>query len=86
MHNCVTELYGIRWQYDVHGRAVEKDGGQTCYRYDPRGRRISKISQQLSQGRLSGKAVTTRFVWEGYRSPTTTFRLPIYVYSDIILM
>ena len=53
-------------------------------RYDPLGRRISKTSQQLLQGRPSGNVVTTRFVWEGYRllqeihdgTPLT------YVYSD----
>ena len=113
MHNRVTELNGIRWQYDIHGRTTEKDDGQTrwryrydgehrltdviseprdrnkprtkvSFRYDPLGRRISKTRQQLLQGRPSGKAVTTRFVWEGYRllqeihddTPLT------YVYSD----
>ena len=113
MHNRVTELNGIRWQYDIHGRTTEKDDGQTrwryrydgehrltdviseprdrnkprtkvSFRYDPLGRRISKTRQQLLQGRPSGNAVTTRFVWEGYRllqeihddTPLT------YVYSD----
>ncbi len=113
MHNRVTELNGIRWQYDIHGRTTEKGDGQTrwryrydgehrltdviseprdrnkprtkvSFRYDPLGRRISKTRQQLLQGRPSGKAVTTRFVWEGYRllqeihddTPLT------YVYSD----
>ena len=113
MHNRVTELNGIRWQYDIHGRTTEKDDGHTrwryrydgehrlteviseprdrnkprtkvSFRYDPLGRRISKTSQQLLQGSPSGNAVTTRFVWEGYRllqeihdgTPLT------YVYSD----
>ena len=113
LHNRVTELNGIRWQYDIHGRTTEKDDGQTrwryrydgehhltevlseprdrnkprtkvSFRYDPLGRRISKTSQQLLQGRPSGNTVTTRFVWEGYRllqeihdgTPLT------YVYSD----
>ena len=113
MHNRVTELNGIRWQYDIHGRTTEKGDGQTrwryrydgehrltdvfseprdrnkprtkvSFRYDPLGRRISKTRQQLLQGRPSARAVTTRFVWEGYRllqeihddTPLT------YVYSD----
>jgi len=113
MHNRVTELNGIRWQCDIHGRTTEKDDGQirwryrydgehrltdviseprdrnkprtkVSFRYDPLGRRISKTSQSLLQGRPSGNAVTTRFVWEGYRllqeihdgTPLT------YVYSD----
>ncbi|OWS88053.1 hypothetical protein CEQ53_24225, partial [Enterobacter hormaechei] len=35
-HNRLTQLNGIRWRYDVHGRTVEKDNGQTRwhYRYD----------------------------------------------------
>jgi len=39
MYNRVTELNGIRWQYDIHGRTTEKDDGQTRwrYRYDPLG-------------------------------------------------
>ena len=37
------------------------------FRYNPLGRRISKTSKQLLQGRPSGNAVMTRFVWGGYR-------------------
>ncbi|MEN4818643.1 RHS repeat-associated core domain-containing protein, partial [Pantoea agglomerans] len=112
-HNRVTELNGIRWQYDIHGRTTEKDDGQTrwryrydgehrltdviseprdrnkprtkvSFRYDPLGRRISKTSQQLLQGRPSGNAVTTRFVWEGYRLLQEIHDgIPLtYVYSD----
>ncbi|MFY7309588.1 RHS repeat protein, partial [Enterobacter cloacae complex sp. IR5412] len=35
-HNRLTQLNGIRWRYDIHGRIVEKDNGQTRwhYRYD----------------------------------------------------
>jgi len=35
-HNRVTQLNGIRWRYDIHGRTVEKDNGQIRwhYRYD----------------------------------------------------
>ena len=113
MHNRVTELNGIRWQYDIHGRTTEKDDGHTrwryrydgehrltdviseprdrnkprtkvSFRYDPLGRRISKTSQQLLQGRPSGNAVTTRFVWEGYRLLQEIHDgIPLtYVYSD----
>jgi hypothetical protein len=33
MHNRVTELNVIRWQYDIHGRTTEQDDGQTRRRY-----------------------------------------------------
>jgi len=54
------------------------------FRYDPLGRRISKTSQQLLQGRPSDRAVTTRFVWEGYRLLQEIHDdIPLtYVYSD----
>jgi len=41
------QLNGIRWQYDVHGRTVEKDNGQTRwhYRYDGEHRLTEVISQ-----------------------------------------
>ena len=111
--NRLTQLNGIRWRYDVHGRTVEKDNGQTrwhyrydgehrltevisqprdrnrpqtevSFRYDPLGRRISKTRRQMLGGQPTGKPVTTRFVWEGFRllqevhgdEPLT------YVYSD----
>nr|MBB2843808.1 YD repeat-containing protein [Enterobacter ludwigii] len=32
-HNCLTQLNGIRWRYDIHGRTVEKDNGQTRWHY-----------------------------------------------------
>ena len=48
-------------------RDRNKPRTKVSFRYDPLGRRISKTSQQLLQGRPSGNAVTTRFVWEGYR-------------------
>ena len=46
-HNRVTQLNGIRWQYDIHGRTVEKDNGQTRwhYRYDGEHRLTEVISQ-----------------------------------------
>ncbi|MCL9630417.1 hypothetical protein [Enterobacter ludwigii] len=31
-HNRLTQLNGIRWRYDIHGRTVEKDNGQTRWR------------------------------------------------------
>ncbi|MDA4748031.1 RHS repeat protein, partial [Enterobacter hormaechei] len=86
----------IRWRYDIHGRTVEKDNGQTrwhyrydgehrltevisqprdrnrpqtevSFRYDPLGRRISKTRRQMLGGQPTGRPVTTRFVWEGFR-------------------
>ncbi|MFB4663648.1 type IV secretion protein Rhs, partial [Enterobacter kobei] len=95
-HNRLTQLNGIRWRYDIHGRTVEKDNGQTRwhyrydgehrltevisqprdrnkpqtqvnFRYDPLGRRISKTRRQMLGGQPTGKPVTTRFVWEGFR-------------------
>ncbi|MBT1822059.1 hypothetical protein KKZ94_09850 [Enterobacter hormaechei] len=27
-HNRLTQLNGIRWRYDIHGRTVEKDNGR----------------------------------------------------------
>ena len=112
-HNRVTQLNGIRWQYDIHGRTVEKDDGQTCwhyrydgehrltevisqphdrtrpqvtvsFRYDPLGRRISKTSRRTLAGQPHGKAVTTRFVWEGFRLlQEIRNEVPLtYVYSD----
>ncbi len=65
-------------------RDRNKPRTKVSFRYDPLGRRISKTRQQRLQGRPSARAVTTRFVWEGYRllqeihddTPLT------YVYSD----
>ncbi|MCH9423793.1 RHS repeat protein, partial [Enterobacter hormaechei] len=57
---------------------------EVSFRYDPLGRRISKTRRQMLGGQPTGKPVTTRFVWEGFRllqevhgdEPLT------YVYSD----
>jgi len=65
-------------------RDRNKPRSEVSFRYDPLRRRISKTSQQQLQGRAADSAVTTRFVWEGYRllqeihdgTPLT------YVYSD----
>ncbi|EOC1340151.1 RHS repeat protein, partial [Cronobacter dublinensis] len=45
--NRVTQLNGIQWRYDIHGRTVEKDNGQTRwrYRYDGEHRLTDVISQ-----------------------------------------
>ncbi|WP_235470230.1 DUF6531 domain-containing protein, partial [Franconibacter pulveris] len=45
--NRVTQLNGIQWRYDIHGRTVEKDNGQTRwrYRYDAEHRLTDVISQ-----------------------------------------
>ncbi|PZL87470.1 hypothetical protein CKF43_20970 [Pantoea graminicola] len=48
-------------------RDRNKPHTKVSFRYDPLGRHIIKTRQQLFQGRPSGNAVTTRFVWEGYR-------------------
>ncbi|ESL81760.1 hypothetical protein L423_00008 [Enterobacter roggenkampii] len=111
-HNRVTQLNGIRWRYDIHGRTVEKDNGQirhyrydgehrltevisqprdrnkpqtqASFRYDPLGRRISKTRRQMLGGQPTGKPVTTRFVWEGFRLLQEVHGdVPLtYVYSD----
>jgi YD repeat-containing protein len=46
-YNRLTQLNGIRWRYDIHGRTVEKDNGQTRwhYRYDGEHRLTEVISQ-----------------------------------------
>ncbi|WP_336854488.1 RHS repeat-associated core domain-containing protein, partial [Pseudescherichia vulneris] len=45
--NRVTQLNGIRWRYDIHGRTVEKVDGQTCwhYRYDGE-HRLTEVTSQ----------------------------------------
>ncbi len=111
--NRVTRLNGIQWRYDIHGRTVEKDNGQTrwryrydgehrltdvisqprdrnkpqvevSFRYDPLGRRISKTRRQSLAGQPTGKTVTARFVWEGFRLLQEIHdEVPLtYVYCD----
>ncbi|MGS6305681.1 HNH/endonuclease VII fold putative polymorphic toxin, partial [Enterobacter sichuanensis] len=57
---------------------------QVSFRYDPLGRRISKTRQQMLGGQPTGKPVTTRFVWEGFRLLQELHGdVPLtYVYSD----
>jgi len=112
-YNRLTQLNGVRWRYDIHGRTVEKDNGQTrwhyrydgehrltevisqprdrnkprthvSFRYDPLGRRISKTRRQMLGEQPTGKPVTTRFVWEGFRLLQEVHGdVPLtYVYSD----
>lgn len=112
-HNRVTQLNGIRWQYDIHGRTVAKDNGQmrwlyrydgehrlievvsqprnrnkpqvqVTFRYDPLGRRTSKICRQILGGQVVGRSITTHFVWDGFRLLQEIHGdVPLtYVYSD----
>ena len=112
-HNRVTQLNGLRWRYDIHGRTTEKAGAQmrwryryddehrltevlcepkdrnrpqtqVSFRYDPLGRRISKTSRRTVNGQAQGRAVTTRFVWDGFRLLQEIHDgVPLtYVYSD----
>ena len=57
---------------------------QVSFRYDPLGRRISKTRQQMLGGQPTGKPVTIRFVWEGFRLLQELHGdVPLtYVYSD----
>ncbi|MEC6650336.1 RHS repeat domain-containing protein, partial [Enterobacter hormaechei] len=52
-HNRLSQLNGIRWRYDIHGRTVEKDNGQTRwhYRYDGEHRLTEVISQPRDRNR-----------------------------------
>ncbi|MDU4085588.1 MAG: RHS repeat-associated core domain-containing protein, partial [Enterobacter asburiae] len=57
---------------------------QVSFRYDPLGRRISKTRRQILGGQPTGKPVTTRFVWEGFRLLQEVHGdVPLtYVYSE----
>jgi len=45
--NRVTQLNGIQWRYDIHGRTVEKDNGQTRWRYRYDGEhRLTEVIRQ----------------------------------------
>ena len=82
-----------RYRYDDEHRLTEvlcepKDRNrpqtQVSFRYDPLGRRISKTSRRTVNGQAQGKAVTTRFVWDGFRLLQEIHDgVPLtYVYSD----
>ncbi|KJL93276.1 hypothetical protein SS22_22860, partial [Enterobacter hormaechei subsp. xiangfangensis] len=84
-----------RWHYRYVGehrltevvsqpRDRNKPQTQVSFRYDPLGRRISKTRRQMLGGQPTGKPVTTRFVWEGFRLLQEVHGdVPLtYVYSD----
>jgi YD repeat-containing protein len=84
-----------RWHYRYDGehrltevisqpRDRNKPQTQVSFRYDPLGRRISKTRRQMLGGQPTGKPVTTRFVWEGFRLLQEVHGdVPLtYVYSD----
>ncbi|MFZ5206217.1 MULTISPECIES: hypothetical protein [Enterobacter] len=64
-----------QWRWDAAGNTLEDSVEkvthnrltQVSFRYDPLGRRISKTRRQMLGGQPTGKPVTTRFVWEGFR-------------------
>ena len=84
-----------RWHYRYDGehrltevisqpRDRNKPQTQVSFRYDLLGRRISKTRRQMLGGQPTGKPVTTRFVWEGFRLLQEVHGdVPLtYVYSD----
>ncbi len=84
-----------RWHYRYDGehrltevisqpRDRNRPQTQVSFRYDPLGRRISKTRRQILGGQPTGKPVTTRFVWEGFRLLQEVHGdVPLtYVYSD----
>ncbi|MCU5771725.1 DUF6531 domain-containing protein [Erwiniaceae bacterium BAC15a-03b] len=85
----------MRWHYRYDGehrltevlsepRDRNKARSLVSFAYDPLGRRISKTVSQQLQGKPTGKSVTTRFVWEGFRLLQEIHGdVPLtYVYSD----
>jgi len=85
--------YRWHYRYDGEHRLTEvisqprdrnKPQTQVSFRYDPLGRRISKTRRQMLGGQPTGKPVTTRFVWEGFRLLQEVHGdVPLtYVYSD----
>ncbi|EOV9674092.1 hypothetical protein ACN5L5_002655 [Cronobacter turicensis] len=67
-----------RWRYRYDGehrltdvisqpRDRNKPQVEVSFRYDLLERRISKTRRQFLAGQPTGKTVTTRFVWEGFR-------------------
>ncbi len=84
-----------RWHYRYDGehrltevvsqpRDRNRPQTQVTFRYDPLGRRISKTRRQMLGRQPTGKPVTTRFVWEGFRLLQEVHgNVPLtYVYSD----
>ncbi|WP_380025009.1 hypothetical protein [Enterobacter sp. WPR_3_1] len=64
-----------QWRWDAAGNSLEDSAEkvthnsltQVSFRYDPLGHRISKMRRQMLDGQPTGKPVSTRFVWEGFR-------------------
>ncbi|MEK0168574.1 RHS repeat-associated core domain-containing protein, partial [Pseudescherichia vulneris] len=75
-HNRVTQLNGIQWRYDVHGRTVEKDDGQTRwhYRYDGEHRLVEVTSRPRDRTRPQ-VAVSFRYDPLGRRISKTCRRM-----------
>ncbi len=82
-----------RYRYDGEHRLSEvlveprdrnRPRVKVSFVYDPLGRRISKTVSRQVQGVPSGKPVTTRFVWEGFRLlQELRDEVPLtYVYTD----
>ena len=97
VHGRTTEKESaqVRWRYryDAEHRLTEvisepKDRNrpqvEVSFRYDPLGRRLSKTRRQTLNGQPQGKAVTTHFVWDGFRLLQEIHDgVPLtYVYSD----
>ncbi|GAL58943.1 hypothetical protein EV102420_14_00010, partial [Pseudescherichia vulneris NBRC 102420] len=74
-HNRVTQLNGIRWRYDIHGRTVEKDDGQTRwhYRYDGE-HRLTEVTSQPRDRTRPQVTVSFRYDPLGRRISKTSRR------------
>ncbi|MCR4456226.1 RHS repeat-associated core domain-containing protein [Pseudescherichia sp. L3] len=74
-HNRVTQLNGIQWRYDVHGRTVEKDDGQTRwhYRYDGE-HRLAEVTSRPRDRTRPQVAVSFRYDPLGRRISKTCRR------------
>ncbi|MDP9943494.1 uncharacterized protein RhaS with RHS repeats [Enterobacter ludwigii] len=55
------------WYLISQPRDHNKPQAQVSFRYDPLGRRVSKTQRQMLGGQPTGKPVSIRFVWEGFR-------------------
>jgi len=74
--NRITQLNGINWRHDIHGRTVEKDDGRTRwhYRYDGEHRLTEAISQPRDRTRPQ-VAVSFRYDPLGRRISKTSRRM-----------
>jgi len=73
--NRVTQLNGIQWRYDIHGRTVEKDDGQTRwhYRYDGE-HRLAEVTSRPRDRTRPQVAVSFRYDPLGRRISKTCRR------------